>query len=220
MVTNSSKFSTPRLLATVSASQAKQFLLELANLREDVASGKRFFVSHGRLCPMLGRYMQSLIAEDLDRGKDAKPEDEQIDEMLHEHWLLPLRDGVRSIWSAPDLRTKQWGVLRILNETSFAEDESASFLWPYWNNPGKVASLPPPTAFELVLRYLIRSNVHAYLCANRDCSTPYFIASRRGQKYCSDACALPAQREFKRRWWNENGNAWRRERNQKPIRRK
>lgn len=163
--------------------------------------------------------MQPLIAENLDRSKDAKPEDQQIDEMLHEYWLLPLREGVRGIWTAPDLRTKQWGVLRILDVTSFMEDQSGTYLWPFWSYPHKVTSLPPPTARELVLLYLIRSNVHTYLCANRDCSTPYFIASRRGQKYCSDACALPAQREFKRRWWNENGNTWRRERNQKRIRR-
>ncbi len=47
-------------------------------------------------------------------------------------------------------------------------------------------------------------------CPNPDCPAPYFIAQRRSQKYCSDACALPAQREFKRDWWREHGSSWRR----------
>jgi hypothetical protein len=117
---------------------------------------------------------------------------------------------VRGIWKAPDIRTKQWGVLRILDETTFQEDGSGKYLWPYWSNPGAVASLPPQTAFELALEYLIRPNVHTHVCANRDCSAPYFFAARRDQKYCSEICARPAQLEFKRRWWKKNGRAWRR----------
>lgn len=47
-------------------------------------------------------------------------------------------------------------------------------------------------------------------CPTPACPAPYFIAQRRSQRYCSDACALPAQREFKRIWWREHGNQWRR----------
>lgn len=47
-------------------------------------------------------------------------------------------------------------------------------------------------------------------CPTSDCPAPYFIAQRRSQKYCSDACALPAQREFKRTWWREHGDSGRR----------
>ena len=47
-------------------------------------------------------------------------------------------------------------------------------------------------------------------CPTPACAAPYFIAQRRSQRYCSDACALPAQREFKRIWWREHGNQWRR----------
>jgi hypothetical protein len=57
-------------------------------------------------------------------------------------------------------------------------------------------------AFEIVdrMRY----------CPTLGCPAPYFIAQRRSQKYCSDACAVPAQREFKRAWWREHGNHSRR----------
>lgn len=47
------------------------------------------------------------------------------------------------------------------------------------------------------------------LCPNPTCPAPYFIAKRRSQKYCSDACSLPAQREFKKAWWREHGSDWR-----------
>lgn len=34
------------------------------------------------------------------------------------------------------------------------------------------------------------------------CVTPYFIKYRPQQRFCSEDCALPAQREAKRRWWS------------------
>jgi hypothetical protein len=210
----------PHVLAGVAAAQAKKFLVELANLREEAAAGNRFLLHFVRLCPLPGKYSQPLMSQNIDRTQGAKSGDEQIDEMLREHWLSPLREGVGGIWTAPDLRTKQWGVLRMLDETSFKEDQTGIYLWPFWTNPRKVISLPPPTAFELALRYLIRSNVHTYLCANRECPAPYFIASRRGQKYCSYACALSSRREVKQRWWAAHGNAWRKARKRKRICRK
>jgi len=42
-------------------------------------------------------------------------------------------------------------------------------------------------------------------CPTPKCPAPYFIARRRSQKYCSDACSLPVQRECKRAWWREHG---------------
>jgi hypothetical protein len=41
-------------------------------------------------------------------------------------------------------------------------------------------------------------------CPNQTCPAPYFFAVKRAQKFCSTKCAEPAQREAKRRWWNEN----------------
>jgi hypothetical protein len=66
------------------------------------------------------------------------------------------------------------------------------------------------------------------VCGNREngCPAPYFIRKKPNQKFCSDACALPAQREFKRRWFREHGEEWRRkwqkkrERNTKESRRR
>jgi hypothetical protein len=45
-------------------------------------------------------------------------------------------------------------------------------------------------------------------CQNPTCETPYFLASRRDQKFCNEKCSrLVANR----RWWDENGAKWRRD---------
>jgi len=48
-------------------------------------------------------------------------------------------------------------------------------------------------------------------CAAPDCDTPYFVARHLRQKYCSDKCALWAQKIWKKNWWEEHGKEWRRE---------
>jgi hypothetical protein len=44
------------------------------------------------------------------------------------------------------------------------------------------------------------------VCANRGkgCKSPYFIASDKREKYCSESCAQAAQRRVKLEWWNKN----------------
>jgi hypothetical protein len=43
-------------------------------------------------------------------------------------------------------------------------------------------------------------------CQNPTCSAPYFIATRRDQKYCNEACSrLVANRK----WWADKGAEWR-----------
>src|SRR5580700_1406805 len=121
----SSMHETTRTLATVSASRARSFLFELANLRDEVEAGKRFLLKFVRLWPEPGRLHGPLIGENVSHTPGSKPENEQIDEMLHTHWILPLREGLRSVWTAPDLRMKQWGIFRILDEVVFQEDASS-----------------------------------------------------------------------------------------------
>jgi len=73
-------------------------------------------------------------------------------------------------------------------------------------------SNPSLGRFEIALCYCLHSVDRLRVCQNHECNAPYFFAKRRSQKYCSDICALPAQREFKRRWWAEHGEAQRRSR--------
>lgn len=210
---NSSNDDSSGTLARVPAAKAKRFLRELANLRDETSAGKRFMKRFQGLWPTPGRYLGPLLCENISRAPGAKSDDDQVDEMLHEHLILPLRDGVRAIWSAPNHRTKHWGVFRILDDAVFRE--SSVYLWPFWHHPRNVVSLPAPGPFEQALEYLIRPDVRTYFCPNRECLTPYFFPNHSGQKYCSDACTKPAQREFKRNWWAKHGRAWRKKRENK-----
>jgi hypothetical protein len=49
------------------------------------------------------------------------------------------------------------------------------------------------------------------VCANREngCPTPYFVKKKANQKFCCEECAAPAQRAFKRQWFREHGDEWR-----------
>jgi hypothetical protein len=42
-------------------------------------------------------------------------------------------------------------------------------------------------------------------CPRPKCESPYFIAVRRSQAFCSQDCANEEQREHKRNWWNRHG---------------
>lgn len=65
--------------------------------------------------------------------------------------------------------------------------------------------LPPRrTPFEESLFYLQQNRRRAMYCPNPKCETPCFFATKKAQKYCSLACAQPAQREAKRQWWADN----------------
>jgi hypothetical protein len=60
---------------------------------------------------------------------------------------------------------------------------------------------------------LLQHSKQLAVCANKDdeCPAPYFIKKKPNQKFCSEACALPAQREFKRQWFREHGEEWRKQ---------
>jgi hypothetical protein len=63
----------------------------------------------------------------------------------------------------------------------------------------------PLTRFEAAMFYLqTQLTDKLRRCPNPACPAPYFFATRKGQKFCSAVCAEPAQREAKRKWWNEN----------------
>jgi hypothetical protein len=59
---------------------------------------------------------------------------------------------------------------------------------------------------------LVRENPEMLrVCANEESKapycTPYFVAQRKDQKYCSSDCS---QAVATRRWWSQHGNDWRR----------
>jgi hypothetical protein len=70
----------------------------------------------------------------------------------------------------------------------------------------------PRTQFQRAVYELFRQSALAKVCANPDCTAPYFIARKTAQRYCQDACAQVFQRAWKLRWWKEHGSKWRHKR--------
>lgn len=204
---NSSNSATAQTLAHVAPTRAEKFLKFLANLRDDLASVKKCMSDFSDLTPK--RTVEDWLAYAL------KPEWEQRNESPY--WPLPkelgqLRETLRRMWKEPDTRTRDWMAYML----RYYELVRMGFAVVNPEVTGK--QLPPPTPFERCLQHLGRCADRAHYCANSACPAPYFIAGRRSQRYCSDTCAQPAQREYKRRWWDEHGDTWRSER--KKARRK
>jgi hypothetical protein len=69
--------------------------------------------------------------------------------------------------------------------------------------------LEPPELdpFDFSLLYLIQKlgTKVALICKNPDCPARYFFAKKKGQEYCGLDCSNDAQKEIKRRWWEEKG---------------
>lgn len=58
-------------------------------------------------------------------------------------------------------------------------------------------------------------------CGNPDCAAPYFLKTRKTQKFCeAGACVSYAQRQYAMKWWNEEGKQQREQRRKKAQGRK
>ena len=192
-------------LARMPAEKSRNFLVQAANLTDDQAAIDRFASQFGYLVPnVLKTY-------------GSPPPEKRVLNMLNPEdflWQVDLREALRHIWLAPDLRTREWGVFRMLDRAIFAQSNPPSiYAFGPFNPDGKtIRPLPPMTQFEQMVNYL-RSRLHCLkVCPNKDGPAPYFFATRSSQVYCSYVCALPRQREFKRQWWAKHGATWRRKR--------
>ncbi len=201
---NSSNKGSSRTLARISPQKAKTFLTGLANLENLESAARRFVLHYGAV--FRDELPTSLIYNWAIRGEEEGVVDLSEDQRIWKYWLVPLRDAIRFLWTR-DLRTKQWGIFRIL-EKFFARGDRGLAVGPvtddvecFWGN-----SLGPVTPCERIFMQLMQ---HTSVCGNSACPAPYFFAQRRSQKYCSEECAAPAQREFKRKWWSEHGPKWR-----------
>lgn len=209
-------------LARISPTKLERFLLALVNLRDDLLELKadsnqveRHFATfilppdHRSWC-----FDQAPLQEDEQMRAAFPPsvQDRLIEKIGTRLWQLPsLRAFVRRLWTEQDARKREWAVFVVRywlytmgrdmsQEGEFLDINSSSDWFP---------QIPPPTPFEQALSYLVKSADRARYCPNPDCPAPYFFAKRKNQRYCSEICAAPAQREMKRKWWAEHGEEWR-----------
>jgi len=120
--------------------------------------------------------------------------------------LTPLRATLRAIWRAPDTGTKKWGMFRISQD--FFHQGNASLIQTPLDNSWDVLlrGVKAPSQTERLLLEFVDLAEYTRYCDCPDCSAPYFIASKRSQKYCSTDCRDRAQREDKLKWWKEKGS--------------
>jgi hypothetical protein len=198
---NSRMKKSDRTLAHVSPAQAERFLTELVNLRKDAVG--RFQSRFAHMIP--DNFSFRLVEIITSFGSDPiRLSEEETAEYGRMRLFKELIENVRRVWAEPDLRTKQYGVFLIWQWAIFGPSG------PLGQSRIEIpAKLPPPTPFEEALQYLLNEASRETYCQNPDCLAPYYFAKRRSQRYCSDACAKPAQREFKRQWWAEHGEEWR-----------
>jgi hypothetical protein len=83
----------------------------------------------------------------------------------------------------------------------------------------------PKIQFKTVGRYLtfalhVLPPERVKLCGRPDCPHPYFIAQHLKERYCCEGCANWADKQVKRRWWNETGANQRQLKSGRSIRRR
>jgi hypothetical protein len=194
---NSSANTTDQALARISPAEAECFLIELVNLASDTNAAKHFEKRFGRLLPWNRSELHTTTIKEIDFGGDPSAAVGIDLEFLQ---LFTLRDVFRSIWTTTDMKTKEWRIFLLQANATM----TASFL--------SIIGPPPPSPFQQSVLYLFKRATKTRGCSNPDCPSPYFFAQRSTQKYCSEDCALPFQRDYKRRWWRKHGSDWRRRR--------
>jgi hypothetical protein len=145
---------------------------------------------------------------------------EESDLKDQKNLLMWVRDNLRRGWDATNVRDREWRVFLIRYRTHWKLISGQRYelmkKHASWEELNELTnSVPRITPVEAALYHLQRiGQSRARHCPNPDCATPYFLA-KKGQKYCSEVCALPFRLESKRRWWSENRGA-----SSKPKRRK
>jgi hypothetical protein len=94
-----------------------------------------------------------------------------------------------------------------INPKSVFERGIQAFVVPS-NEGGLQVELRPDDLLGALWLAFVGHSGRTRKCQNPTCSSPYFLASRRDQKFCAEACSrLVANR----RWWAEKGTEWRKE---------
>jgi hypothetical protein len=128
------------------------------------------------------------------------------------------RDRLRQVWSGGD--TNGVVLTELLSlfdqpETNELEDPECLIrkrwrILPDWRRG--TLQYRARHAFERACYLLLENSRRVKVCARAECPTPFFIAGRATQRYCSTDCADAMQDEWRNKWWREKGNDWRKQR--------
>lgn len=143
---------------------------------------------------------------------------QQMQDAFRESPFNRFRDRLRQVWSGGDTNGLVLAELLSLfdqPETNKFEDPD-DLIRQRWRVVAdwRRGSLQyrPRHAFERACYLLLENSSRAKFCARAECPSPYFIAARVTQRYCGTDCAEAMQEEWKKKWWKERGNDWRKQR--------
>jgi len=213
--------SSKKILGVISASRAERMLAEWANTDLE---GTQAFNVWDRLFRRYPEILGSAADQIIPVSTRNRHEFER-----HIGMANKVGEHLRRAWdAAPDLRRFEWHTWKALKialmqdawianskALNIPSEQSEHLIGPYDKRAGYMAPLftslfdpdEPPTAItpvEAAFFYLRHHPKAALHCPNPECPAPYFFRSKKGQKFCSPECAKPAQREAKRKWWNEH----------------
>jgi hypothetical protein len=240
---NSSNLDAGSVLARqLSRDRVGKFLVEVANLRDDEKSIERFIELFSDFLPSHGGGVNVHVTNE-ENAVQTPPSDGFLAALQTPVHLTPLAEGVgRYIKELLDESARQQQLSAAEKQVSQHTKSPAGALHFFaarkhlrdtWRQPttlGREIELmgmvyryasgrpggPEIDNFTFMMLHALRFADRMRYCGNPTCAAPYFLARRRSQKYCSDACSLPAQREHKRAWWSEHGEEWRQGRKGRP----
>ena len=203
--------------------EALRPLIELANIL-DAADIERFIKRNPGLIGLRPDYLQNQggVREMKRFVLEGRPELKALlndirkvipnySEYEERELTLFLRQQVRELWRGGENGDENARSLLFTPALPWFEgEERMSPVGVDWKR-GELA-YRPLDGFQASLYALLKCSHLAKVCARPGCAAPYFVARRGTQQYCSTDCADVMQDEWRRRWWKEKGNEWRRKR--------
>lgn len=214
-MTKSSRKSSRQILGVIPAARAEEMLVEWVNTNitelalEDANAWERLFRRYPEIPSVPAAEIVPVTEANFDR---FQPQMEMADMVA---------SYLSKAWDAADLRHFDWYTWKAQSEYAHEAACAKHNVPPSHVNPEKgnerdairrmAAAItegdePPAviTPVEAAIFHLRHNRKRALHCPNPECPAPYFFATKKGQKYCSPECAKPAQREAKRKWWDEH----------------
>jgi hypothetical protein len=219
------------ILAAESKAKMRRFLLDLANLPNDQAKAEAFRGNYGQHffglpMPNLSDLPAAQIQRDrLKAGLKLVPVSELPDmHVVGQRWnkqfhqcVFALRNCLQGIFRAPGHREKEWllDCFKFLIK-DLSQPAHSTFTWEtFAASTQSSIQLPRESYLEKVASYLTSLLPHLRYCPNRECPRPFYIARHGNQKYCSRKCATPFRLAANRKWWEQHGPQWRKERSRR-----
>jgi hypothetical protein len=142
---------------------------------------------------------------------EISPDEEQEDDLFCVHcsnWLQS-QERFREEWARKKKSNDETATAfeEQINPTHRAGRAVKAFVRP-GKGGGLQLELQPDDLLGALWLALLGASDKARKCQNPTCLAPYFLASRRDQKFCNEKCSrLVANRK----WWTEKGAEWRKE---------